>query len=70
MIIAAKTILTLVLCWPRKAHVFCLKNIAVCPVCNHLVFIMLEKDFLHAFGRNVWIKVLFFWCFLEFVVAN
>ena len=44
MIIAAKTILTLVLCWPRKAHVFCLKNIAVCPVslcCKKILYMLL-----------------------------
>ena len=70
MILVAVAIFTLVLCRPRKSCILYLKNIALCTVCSHFVFLILQKVFATAFDRYVWIKISFFWCILVFVGAN
>lgn len=70
MILVAMAIFTLVLCRSRKSCILYLKNITLCTVCSHFVFLILQKVFATAFDRYVWIKISFFWCILVFVGAN
>ena len=69
LILVAKTVFTLVLCRSRKSYIFCLKNIGVCLLYNNLLFFMLQKIFINAFDRYVWIKLSFVWCILAFVAV-
>ena len=70
MILVAKEIFTLALCWSIKSYIFCPKKIAVCPVCNQPVFLMLHNVFINALDRYVQIQASLVWCILAFVMAN